>query len=80
VEEAWRIVDPVLKDSTPIHEYDKGAWGPMRSTKEFHPPEGGITPPPRTRKTSRSRPSSLTKRVLQDDCDGFCVSDEWMSR
>src|SRR4030095_7287046 len=28
VEEAWRIVDPVLKAATPVHEYDKGTWGP----------------------------------------------------
>jgi glucose-6-phosphate 1-dehydrogenase len=28
VEEAWRIVDPALKASTPICEYEKGAWGP----------------------------------------------------
>jgi glucose-6-phosphate 1-dehydrogenase len=29
VEEAWRIVDPVLKTSMPVYEYEKGAW--MRS-------------------------------------------------
>ena len=28
VEEAWRIVDPVLKAGTPVYEYDKGTWGP----------------------------------------------------
>jgi glucose-6-phosphate 1-dehydrogenase len=28
VEEAWRIVDPVLKTATPLHEYDIGTWGP----------------------------------------------------
>src|SRR5262249_14398403 len=28
VEEAWRIVDPVLKASTPVHEYEPGTWGP----------------------------------------------------
>ena len=28
VEEAWRIVDPVLKANTPVHEYEPGTWGP----------------------------------------------------
>ena len=28
VEEAWRIVDPILKDPTPILEYEKHTWGP----------------------------------------------------
>ena len=28
VEEAWRIVDPVIKQNTPVHEYDPNTWGP----------------------------------------------------
>ena len=28
VEEAWRIVDPVLKANTPVYEYEPGTWGP----------------------------------------------------
>ena len=28
VEEAWRIVDPVLKAGTPIHSYEPNTWGP----------------------------------------------------
>jgi glucose-6-phosphate 1-dehydrogenase len=28
VEEAWRIVDPVLKQRTPVFEYEPGTWGP----------------------------------------------------
>ena len=28
VEEAWRIVDPVLKAGTPVHEYEPNTWGP----------------------------------------------------
>ncbi len=27
-EEAWRIVDPVLKAATPVHEYEPKTWGP----------------------------------------------------
>ncbi len=28
VEEAWRIVDPVLKAGTPVFEYEPNTWGP----------------------------------------------------
>jgi len=29
VEEAWRIVDPVLKKGTPIYGYEPNTWGPI---------------------------------------------------
>ena len=28
VEEAWRIVDPLLKRSTPVYSYEPQTWGP----------------------------------------------------
>jgi glucose-6-phosphate 1-dehydrogenase len=28
VEAAWAVVDPVLRDATPLHEYEPGSWGP----------------------------------------------------
>ena len=28
IEEAWRIVDPVLKAGTPVYDYEPGSWGP----------------------------------------------------
>ncbi|HEX3355043.1 MAG TPA: glucose-6-phosphate dehydrogenase [Terriglobales bacterium] len=31
VEEAWRIVDPVLDNKTPVHSYDPGTWGPSEA-------------------------------------------------
>ena len=31
VEEAWRIVDPVIKANTPILEYEPGTWGPKEA-------------------------------------------------
>jgi glucose-6-phosphate 1-dehydrogenase len=40
VEEAWRIVDPVLKCDTPVYEYQKGAWGPSEVDQGVAP-EGG---------------------------------------
>ena len=44
VEEAWRIVDPVLNASTPIYEYEKGAWGPSQVNDKVSPPGGWIDP------------------------------------
>ena len=31
VEESWRIVDPVLDDVTPVHQYEPGSWGPVEA-------------------------------------------------
>jgi glucose-6-phosphate 1-dehydrogenase len=31
VEEAWRIVDPVLDNATPVHFYPPGTWGPSEA-------------------------------------------------
>jgi glucose-6-phosphate 1-dehydrogenase len=33
VEEAWRIVQPVLDNATPLHFYDPGTWGPSEADK-----------------------------------------------
>ena len=43
VEEAWRIVEPILGDATPIHEYEPGTWGPTE-TEEITPPGGWRDP------------------------------------
>ena len=42
-EEAWRIVDPVLKQGTSIHEYEPGTWGP-REVERVTPPGGWLNP------------------------------------
>ena len=33
VEEAWRIVDPILGDSAPVFEYEPGTWGPAEANR-----------------------------------------------
>jgi glucose-6-phosphate 1-dehydrogenase len=33
VEAAWRIVDPVLGGSSPLHEYEPNTWGPPEAEK-----------------------------------------------
>jgi glucose-6-phosphate 1-dehydrogenase len=44
VEEAWRIVDPVLAMQTPVDEYEPGTWGPDRA-EQMAPPGGWANPP-----------------------------------
>jgi glucose-6-phosphate 1-dehydrogenase len=44
VEEAWRIVDPVLKHGTPVYEYEPGTWGPKEVASRVSPPGGWLDP------------------------------------
>lgn len=44
VEEAWRIVDPMLKADTPVYQYDPGTWGPPEA-EQLAPPDGGWQAP-----------------------------------
>jgi glucose-6-phosphate 1-dehydrogenase len=43
VEEAWRIVDPVLKADTPVFQYDPHTWGP-KEAEALTPPGGWVDP------------------------------------
>jgi glucose-6-phosphate 1-dehydrogenase len=43
VEAQWRIVEPVLGDATPLHDYEPGSWGPSEANRlllgcEWHNP------------------------------------------
>ena len=44
VEEAWRIVDPVLDDAAPVFEYEPGTWGPAEVDRRVVPPGGWVDP------------------------------------
>jgi glucose-6-phosphate 1-dehydrogenase len=44
VEEAWRIVDPVLKAGTPVYEYEAATWGPAEVDKRIVPADGWNNP------------------------------------
>jgi glucose-6-phosphate 1-dehydrogenase len=44
VEEAWRIVDPVLKAATPVYEYEPHTWGPTDVDHKVAPPGGWHNP------------------------------------
>jgi len=43
VEEAWRIVDPVLAEDTPLDFYEPQSWGP-RSAAQIAPQGGWRNP------------------------------------
>jgi glucose-6-phosphate 1-dehydrogenase len=44
VEEAWRIVDPVLKVGTPVYEYEPNTWGPREVEQKISPVGGWHNP------------------------------------
>ena len=44
VEEAWRIVDPVLKEKTPVYGYAPQTWGPKEVNASVLPPGGWDRP------------------------------------
>ena len=43
VEEAWRIVDPVLRAATALQTYEPGSWGPTQALA-VTPPGGWVDP------------------------------------
>jgi glucose-6-phosphate 1-dehydrogenase len=43
VEEAWRIVEPVLKKNTPVYQYASNTWGP-EEVERVSPPRGWHNP------------------------------------
>ena len=44
VEQAWRIVDPMLKAATPVHEYEPNTWGPLEVNRKISPVGGWHNP------------------------------------
>ena len=44
VEEAWRIVDPVLDEAAPVHEYEPDTWGPSQAGVLITPHGGWVDP------------------------------------
>src|SRR5262249_4421502 len=46
VEEAWRIVDPLLGQQTPAYLYQPGSWGPRAAAALADPVGGWLAPGP----------------------------------
>jgi glucose-6-phosphate 1-dehydrogenase len=47
VEQAWRIVDPILGDVVPVYEYEPGTWGPPEADRLVADVGGWFDPTPR---------------------------------
>ncbi len=43
-EAQWRIVEPILGDRTPLHQYRPGTWGPAEATEVARPAGGWYDP------------------------------------
>ena len=46
VEAAWRVIDPVLRDSAPVSDYEPGSWGPSAAAGIVLSEEGWHDPKP----------------------------------
>ncbi|MEP6688615.1 MAG: glucose-6-phosphate dehydrogenase, partial [Gemmatimonadales bacterium] len=44
VEEAWRVVGPVLGDATPVYPYESGSWGPAEADRLLQDGAGWFNP------------------------------------
>jgi glucose-6-phosphate 1-dehydrogenase len=44
VEAAWRVVDPVLGNASPLSEYEPGTWGPPEAERTLAPAGGWHNP------------------------------------
>jgi glucose-6-phosphate 1-dehydrogenase len=44
VEEAWRVVEPVLGNATPLYQYDSGTWGPAEADRLLENGAGWFNP------------------------------------
>jgi glucose-6-phosphate 1-dehydrogenase len=54
VEEAWRIVDPLLAAATPMQTYAPGSWGP---SDKLAPPGGWLNSAPPAAQSKPAAPS-----------------------
>jgi glucose-6-phosphate 1-dehydrogenase len=55
VEAAWRVVDPVLGNATPVYEYDRNTWGPSEVDRSVTPAGGWHAPLRRGAQPTRDR-------------------------
>ncbi len=47
VEEAWRVVEPILGSLTPVHEYTLGSWGPNEANSILNSDDVWHNPAPK---------------------------------
>jgi glucose-6-phosphate 1-dehydrogenase len=51
VEDAWRIVSPLLEDESPVFPYEPRSWGPVAVNRATVPAGGWVNPMHRSRAT-----------------------------
>jgi glucose-6-phosphate 1-dehydrogenase len=44
IESQWAVVDPILGDVTPVHEYPQGSWGPKEAVRLIEGDDGWSDP------------------------------------
>src|SRR5258707_8195045 len=59
VEEALRIVDPVLNDISPVYQYESGTWGPKEVDARVSPPGGWQNPTVRLPRRLKFSPTPI---------------------
>ena len=62
VEAAWGVVDPILGNATPVHEYEPNTWGPVQAEQIIAGDGGWHNPEPIKRKD----PGSETMRTQRE--------------
>jgi hypothetical protein len=62
VEAAWEVVDPIVGNATPLHEYDPGTWGPVEADKV-------LASDGEWRNPRRSSPPALFRQAPDDGFD-----------
>jgi glucose-6-phosphate 1-dehydrogenase len=54
VEAAWGVVDPILGNATPVHEYEPNTWGPAEADQIIACDGGWHNPKPTTEKVTEA--------------------------
>jgi glucose-6-phosphate 1-dehydrogenase len=44
IEAQWAVVDPILGEVTPVHEYPRGSWGPKEAARLIEGDDGWLDP------------------------------------
>ena len=44
IEAQWRIVQPILDDATPVHDYEQSTWGPPEASQLMDADGGWVNP------------------------------------
>ena len=73
VEEAWRIVDPVLAAGTPVYQYDPGQWGPAEAQQRLRA-AGRLGQSGRDQRLTRSEPRRAAMQIeILPDADAVAT-------